>query len=272
MSRFFWVVALLLLGGCVVAPSERSSDSTWVPTTGAVETPPAPPSQPPSPSPEMPPRPPQVVIVQAPPMGDREIVALYVDMLGREPSERELRRCHERAERYPFTPDELASELRASPEYRQLSPEIVIRRAYRDELNREPDSEGMRTYRRRMIENGWTPGQVRRAIAQGPERQTRSMDIAIERAYDDLLERRPDAAGRERYRRLLSQGGSEQQMRDQIRQSVEYRVNLPDAKTTRAYREVLGRDPDASGLESYRRKIVDRGWTVEDVKNDLRKS
>src|SRR5258708_36757006 len=86
MSRFFWVVALLLLGGCVVAASERSSDSTWVPPTGPVETPPAPPSQPPSPSPDMPPRPPPHVIVQAPPMGDREIVALYVDMLGREPS------------------------------------------------------------------------------------------------------------------------------------------------------------------------------------------
>jgi ParB-like chromosome segregation protein Spo0J len=35
---------------------------------------------------------------------------------------------------------------------------------------------------------------------------------------------------------------------------------------------VLGRDPDRSGLESYRKKIVDKGWSERDVENDLRRS
>lgn len=61
-------------------------------------------------------------------------------------------------------------------------------------------------------------------------------------------------------------------MRARIRESVEYRVTLADAKTTRAYRNILGREPDPSGLESYRREIVGQGWTEKDVENDLHRS
>jgi hypothetical protein len=104
------------------------------------------------------------------------------------------------------------------------------------------------------------------------EYQERRTDVIIERAYRDLLERAPDPEGREHYRQLIHQGCTEEQMRARIRESVEYRVTLPDAKTTRAYRNVLGREPDPSGLESYRRKIVDKGWTEKDVENDLRRS
>lgn len=173
-----------------------------------------------------------------------------------------------------------------------VAPEVVIFRAYRDYCGREPDAVELRLYRRRMLDEGWQPEQVRRSIAQNRDRDRHrdrsgyrqpahrfpdsrvelTHDEIIERAYDDLLERKPDAAGRDRYRRLLRQGQTEAQVRAAIRQSVEYRVTLPDSKTTRAYREVLGRDPDASGMESYRRKIVDRGWTEEDVKENLRQS
>ena len=102
-----------------------------------------------------------------------------------------------------------------------------------------------------------------------PERRA---DFIIERAYRDLLERAPDPAGREHYRQLIHQGCTEEQVRARIRESVEYRVTLPDSKTTRAYRKVLGREPDPSGLEGYRKKIVDKGWTEQDVENDLRRS
>lgn len=100
----------------------------------------------------------------------------------------------------------------------------------------------------------------------------REIDRIIDRAYRDLLERAPDPEGREHYQQLLREGLPEEQMRDRIRESVEYRVTLPDAKTTRAYRNVLGREPDRSGLESYRKKIVDKGWSERDVENDLRRS
>jgi hypothetical protein len=102
--------------------------------------------------------------------------------------------------------------------------------------------------------------------------QGRRADLIIDRAYHDLLERAPDPAGREHYRQLIQQGFTEEQVHAHIRESVEYRVTLPDAKTARAYREILGREPDPSGRESYRKKLVDKGWTENDVKNDLRRS
>ena len=114
--------------------------------------------------------------------------------------------------------------------------------------------------------------EARRPGRDRDEYQERRVDVVIERAYRDLLERAPDPEGREHYRQLIRQGGTEEQMRARIRESVEYRVTLPDAKTTRAYRKILGREPDPSGLESYRRRIVDKGWTERDVENDLRRS
>lgn len=205
-----------------------------------------------------------------PPLAESEVATIFEDTLGRAPSRRELRDWHNRGA--DCTPDELRSELRRSREGRELDPETIIRRAYRELLNREPDAAGMRNYRRHIIDRGWTPGQVREDIRNSDEYRNRRVDILIERAYDDILERKPDPEGREHYRRLLTRGGTEQQMRDRLRESVEYRVILPDSKVTRAYRDILKREPDQSGLESYRRKIVDEGWTEQDVRNALRRS
>jgi len=104
------------------------------------------------------------------------------------------------------------------------------------------------------------------------DRSARGIDAAIDRAYRELLERAPDPDGRAHFEDLLRHGLTEEQMRERIRESEEYRVTLPDSKTTRAYRAVLGRDPDPSGLQSYRKKIVDQHWTQKDVENDLRRS
>jgi hypothetical protein len=40
----------------------------------------------------------------------------------------------------------------------------------------------------------------------------------------------------------------------------------------RAYRDVLGRDPDERGMQYYRGRIVDDGWTEARVRQDLRHS
>jgi len=104
------------------------------------------------------------------------------------------------------------------------------------------------------------------------DRSGRGVDAAIDRAFRELLERAPDPEGRAHYEDLLRHGLTEEQMRDRIRESEEYRVTLPDSKTTRAYRAVLGRDPDPSGMQSYRKKIVDQHWSERDVENDLRRS
>jgi hypothetical protein len=46
----------------------------------------------------------------------------------------------------------------------------------------------------------------------------------------------------------------------------------PDRIVRRAYQEVLHRDPDAGGLQQYRRRIIDDGWTESEVRESLRSS
>jgi hypothetical protein len=40
----------------------------------------------------------------------------------------------------------------------------------------------------------------------------------------------------------------------------------------RAYREILGREADRSGLHQYTRSMVEDGWSEEDVRRSLRSS
>jgi hypothetical protein len=289
-------LGLSLVTGCVIQPG------TYVPPRSVAPPPPAPSPVAMRPVPVA--APPTTVATAAPtPLPDGVIVEMYVDVLGREPSWEERRNWRARSSSTVVSRDDLRHELLNSREYHELAPETVIRRAYRELHGREPDVESMRYYRRRLVDDHWTAGRVRQAIARdrnerrgaptakqrdpSRDRENRgqndrrvdlrnhdllSAEAIVERAYDDLLEREPDPAGLAHYRQLLDRGASEADIRARIRESEEYRVTLPDSKTKRAYREVLGREPDASGLESYRRKLVDSGWTEEDVKNDLRRS
>jgi hypothetical protein len=205
-------------------------------------------------------------------LSDDAIVVLFLDVFDRQPSREELRRYGERARSQGWGAGELGTELRGTDEFRRLTPERVVRHIWRDLLDDEPDDRVLRYYRRCMLDQGWTPGQVRRAILESEEYRARRADLIIERAYRELLERTPDPDGREHYRRLIRQGYTEDRVRAAIRQTVEYRVDLPDAKTKRAYQKILGREADPSGIESYRKKLVDRGWKEKDVEEDLRRS
>lgn len=46
----------------------------------------------------------------------------------------------------------------------------------------------------------------------------------------------------------------------------------PDRIVRRAYQDILGREPDASGLRTYRSRILDDNWTEAQVREDLRRS
>ena len=206
------------------------------------------------------------------PLREDRITLIYEDTLGRLPSRNELRECRERAQREQWGEDDVRNDLRRGREYHQMTPEVVIQRAYRDLLGHEPDPQSMRNYRRRMVEQNWSPGQLRQAILESDEYQIRRVDIMIERAYDDYLERKPDPQGRERYRKLIREGMTEQQLRDRLRQSEEHRVTLPDSKTKHAFHEVLGHDPDPHSMEVYRKRLVDDGWTEDRIKDELRRT
>ena len=98
-------------------------------------------------------------------------------------------------------------------------------------------------------------------------------DVVIRRAYQDLFGREPDAGGLRNYRGLMiDQGWTEQMVRDHLRHSDEFRRDGVDKIIRRAYLDVLGREADPSGLNQYRKAIIDKGWTEGDVRDDLRRS
>ena len=98
-------------------------------------------------------------------------------------------------------------------------------------------------------------------------------DEIIRSAFRDLLSREPDLRGPNVFRDLLmTQGWTEQMVRDNIRRGEEFRLEGADRIVRQAYLEVLGREPDASGLASYRSRLLQFNWTGQDVRASLRAS
>jgi len=108
-------------------------------------------------------------------------------------------------------------------------PERVIRRAYQDLLNREPDPTGLRIYRSHMLDDNWSEGQVRDAIRNSPEyREKSTMTYAkaeeiVRRAYQAVLRREPDPGSRPYVDKVLRDHWSQQDVERELRKSPEYR-------------------------------------------------
>jgi hypothetical protein len=60
-------------------------------------------------------------------------------------------------------------------------------------------------------------------------------------------------------------------MIEQLQRSGEARGTNADEAITKAFREVLGRNPDQNGLAHYRAKWRE-GWTQGQIRDDLRRS
>jgi len=108
--------------------------------------------------------------------------------------------------------------------------ERIVRRAYEDLLDRAPDSSGMRLYRSRIIDEGWSEAQVRDSLRQSPEyREKTTMTPAkaqdiVRRAYQNVLRREPDYPGARGYiDRVLRDHWSQQDVERELRKSPEYR-------------------------------------------------
>lgn len=116
---------------------------------------------------------------------------------------------------------------RSNSRYQANDPDAIVRRAYQDILNREPDREGLRVYRSHIIDDNWSERDVRDDLRKSPERAGRTpaaADAMIRRAYQDILGRDPDAAGLANYRaKFLSEGWSERDVRSDLKNSPEYR-------------------------------------------------
>jgi hypothetical protein len=113
------------------------------------------------------------------------------------------------------------------------NPDRIIRRAYQDLLEREPDQAGLREYRRRMIDEGWGEAEVREAIRRSPEYRERTTmtperaQEVVRRAYQAVLGREPDAGANGYVNRVLRQRWTQQDVERELRRSTEYRNRKP---------------------------------------------
>jgi hypothetical protein len=115
--------------------------------------------------------------------------------------------------------------------------EGIVRRAYQDVLNREPDPEGLRVYRSRIIDDGWSEQQVREALRNSPEARgnaggsrgvtrDRAAEV-VRRAYLSVLNREPDAGAQGYIDRVMREGWTEEDVARELRNSQEYRQARP---------------------------------------------
>jgi len=228
---------------------------------------------------------------------DREEDAVrraFRSVLNRDPTSSELRRYKSLMEDERWTEADVRRDLTSRTDYdrysnnRGMKPESIIRRAYQDILGRDPDPQGMSTYRSNIIDRGWTEQDVREALRNSPEYQTgpartASADRIIRRAYQDILGRQPDPEGLDTYRRnIIDRGWDEQDVRTALRRSQERHDVVRGQRTVsdaeaedivrRAYQSVLKREPDASGMREYKARILNDRWTEQQVVSALRSS
>jgi hypothetical protein len=154
----------------------------------------------------------------------------------------------------------------ARPLYNPRTVDFIIQRAYRDVLARNADPEGLRTYRSRLLREGWTEEQMISQLRRSSEARAITPDEAITRAYREVLGREPDPNGLAHYRSKWRDGWTQGQIRDDLRRSAEGREGHIRSVITRAYRELLGREPDESGYATYERAMRERGYSERDVR------
>ena len=109
------------------------------------------------------------------------------------------------------------------------NPDRIVRRAYQDILGRDPDTEGLRLYRSRMIDDGWTEQQVREALRTSPEYRTRTTmtleraTAIVRQAYLSVLNREPDAGAQGYIQGVLRRGMTQEDVERELRRSPEFR-------------------------------------------------
>jgi hypothetical protein len=118
---------------------------------------------------------------------------------------------------------------RSEGDRRREDPDVLVRRAYQDILQRDPDPAGLRIYRSHVIDDGWTEEQVRSALRSSPEfRELTTMTPAkarevVRRAYLAVLQREPDAGAQGYINHVLRDKWSQQDVEQELRKSPEYR-------------------------------------------------
>lgn len=117
------------------------------------------------------------------------------------------------------------------------------------------------------------PGRPSPARPHTPPGRDLDFEKVIHRAFQDVLERDPTDGDLRHYRSLMiERGWNEQQVRANLRTTEEYRVPVMTRRLNRIYRELLARDVDPRGFDHYRNKIIEHGWSDDDIRRDIRNS
>jgi hypothetical protein len=107
--------------------------------------------------------------------------------------------------------------------------DAIVRRAYQDILERDPDPTGMRVYQSHLVDNGWTEQQLRIDLRLSPEYRERTTmtprkaEETVRRAYLAVLKREPDQGSRGYVNSVLRDGWTQPDVEHELRQSSEYR-------------------------------------------------
>src|SRR5262245_8047996 len=105
----------------------------------------------------------------------------------------------------------------------------IVRSAYVELLDREPDPQGFQIYRGHMLNDGWSEDQVRGSLRSSPEfRAKGGMTAAkaqeiVRRAYLEVLKREPDAGSLGYVEKVMREHWSQQDVERELRKSDEYR-------------------------------------------------
>jgi hypothetical protein len=109
------------------------------------------------------------------------------------------------------------------------NPELIVRRAYQDILERDPDPTGMRIYRIHIIDDGWTEQDVREDLRKSPEYRERNTmtrvkaEEIVRQAYLAVLNREPDPASRGYVDAIYRKKMTREELEGELRNSPEYR-------------------------------------------------
>jgi hypothetical protein len=166
---------------------------------------------------------------------ERAVRRVFDDVYRREPTDRELRYYARKMEDERWSDSELRSEIRQGvreirdDRRRADDADRVVRRAYQDILDREPDTPGLRLYRSRMIDDDWSEQDVREALRKSPEyREKNTMtrqkaEDIVARAYRSVLRREPDSGSRGYVDRVIKDKWDQSDVERELRKSPEYR-------------------------------------------------
>ncbi|MEO5961142.1 MAG: DUF4214 domain-containing protein [Opitutaceae bacterium] len=150
--------------------------------------------------------------------------------------------------------------------------DAIVQHAYREVLDRNADPEGLRRYRDRLISEGWSERQVIEALQRSPEARAINADEAIARMFREVLGRDPDPSGLNTYRARWRDGWTQGRIRDDLAHSQEGRQSFARLAIGRAYKELLGRDPDPAGYATYEKLIREQNWTERQLREAIMSS